>query len=281
MLRIRPLVWHVAFGDGASVERLLLTLIVNVIWSPSFYGGRCARDRCGCIEDHPLSMDEYAAVFQAKVFAAGAMHGLFPPELLDNLIPHGFQNQFLMVNRETGAVVSAYWPGFSLLLTPFVWLGIPWACNPTLVVASFLLIGRIARDLVTLPLAAGWALLFALASPAFVANGITYYSMSAHLLFNLGFAWLLLVPSPKRIFLAGLVGGFALILHNPFPHAAFASALDILAGNAAWPTFEKFEFSRSRLPADVFSSWGRLVGLATGDLVWSDADGQRGGGGGY
>ena len=172
--------------------------------------------------NHPLSMDEYAAVFQAKVFAAGAMTGQYPIDLLDNLIPRGFQNNFLMVNRNTGAVFSAYWPGFSLLLAPFVWLGIPWACNPTLVAASFLLMGRLARELMASPLAAGWALLFALASPAFVANGITYYSMPAHLLFNLGFAWLLLSPSPLRLFLAGLVGGFALVLNNPFPHVVFA-----------------------------------------------------------
>lgn len=172
--------------------------------------------------NHPLSTDEYAVVFQAKVFAAGAMHGQFPPDLLDYLIPQKLQNHFLMVNRETGAVFSAYWPGFSLLLTPFVWLGIPWACNPALVAASFLLIGRVARDLIDAPQAAGWAMLFALASPAFVANGISYYSMPAHLLFNLVFAWLLLAPSPLRLFLAGVTGGFALVLHNPFPHAVFA-----------------------------------------------------------
>ena len=171
---------------------------------------------------HPLSMDEYSAVFQAKVFAAAAMTGQYPVDLLDNLIPKGFQNNFLMVNRNMGAVFSAYWPGFSLLLAPFVWLGIPWACNPTLVAAGFLLIGRLARDLMASPLAAGWALLFALASPAFVANGITYYSMPAHLLFNLGFAWLLLAPSRLRLLLAGLVGGFALVLSNPFPHLVFA-----------------------------------------------------------
>lgn len=210
-------------GDGAWVERLLLTLdrqryvVAIVLW-----GALCAGS-VWVYQNHPLSMDEYAAVFQAKVFAAGSLNGQFPPDLLDNLIPPRFQNQFLMLNRDTGAVFSAYWPGFSLLLTPFVWLGIPWACNPTLVVASFLLIGRIARDLIASPLAAGWALLFALASPAFVANGIAYYSMPAHLLFNLGFAWLLLVPSSLRLFLAGFVGGFALVLHNPFPHVVFAA----------------------------------------------------------
>lgn len=172
--------------------------------------------------NHPLSMDEYAAVFQAKVFAAGALHGQFPPEVMDYVIPRGFQNHFLMGNRHTGAVFSAYWPGFSLLLVPFVALDVPWACNPTLVTMSFLLIGRIARDVAPGTLAPGWAMLLALASPAFSANGITYYSMPAHLLFNLGFAWLLLAPSPGRLFLAGIVGGYAFVLHNPFPHLVFA-----------------------------------------------------------
>jgi hypothetical protein len=224
MLGMLALGWSVARRPGGSawIEQLLLTLdrqryaVAAVLWVALCAGSLWV------YQNHPLSMDEYAAVFQARIFAAGAMHGQFPPDLLDNLIPRGFQGSFLMVNRESGAVFSGYWPGFSLLLTPFVWLGIPWACNPTLVAASFLLIGRIARDLIASPLAAGWALLFALASPAFVANGITYYSMPAHLLFNLGFAWLLLTPTPKRLFLAGLVGGFALVLHNPFPHAVFA-----------------------------------------------------------
>ncbi len=216
-----------AFGvrEGASVwvEQLVLAIdrrrypIAVCLWAMLCFGS------VWVYHDHPLSMDEYAALFQAKVFAAGAMHGQFPPDLLDQLIPREFQNYFLMTNRATGAVFSAYWPGFSLLLAPFSWLGIPWACNPTVVAASLLLIGRLARDLGNSPATAGWAMLFALASPAFVANGITYYSMSAHLLLNLAYAWLLTSPSPARLVVAGLIGGFALSLHNPFPHAVFAA----------------------------------------------------------
>lgn len=209
-------------GDGMWVHRMLLGLdrwrhsLAILLWALLCAGSIIV------YRNHPLSMDEYAAVFQAKVFAAGALHGQFPPELMDHLIPRGFQNHFLMVNRHTGVVFSAYWPGFSLLLAPFVWLDIPWACNPTLVVASLLMIGRIARELIPSPAAAGWAMIFALASPAFVANGITYYSMAAHLLLNLCFVWLLLSRSPRRLFIAGAVGGLALALHNPFPHAVFA-----------------------------------------------------------
>ena len=171
---------------------------------------------------HPLSMDEYAVVFQAKVFAGGELAGRFPAELLDYLIPPQFQNHFLLVNRSTGAVMSAYWPGYSLALAPFALIGAPWACNPTIVAASVVLIRRITRDLVGGDTAPGWAMLFALASPAFVLNGVTFYSMPLHLLANLAFVWLLIVPSRARLFMAGLVGGFALTLHNPFPHLLFA-----------------------------------------------------------
>lgn len=216
--------WVATRGNGECprVDSMLLALdhqrypLALLLWALLCFGSFFV------YRNHPLSMDEYAAVFQAKVFAAGALHGYFPPELLDYLIPKAFQNQFLMINSQTGAVFSAYWPGFSLLLTPFVWLGIPWACNPTLVALSLLMIARIARELIPSPMAAGWAMLFALASPAFVANGITYYSMAAHLLLNLYFAWLLFSRSSRRLFLAGAVGGFALALHNPFPHAVFA-----------------------------------------------------------
>src|SRR6202040_1898143 len=68
----------------------------------------------------------------------------------------------------------------------------------------------------------GWAILFALASGAFAANGISYYSMQAHLTANLLFVALLIKPSGYRAMGAGLVGSIALILHNPVPHALFA-----------------------------------------------------------
>jgi hypothetical protein len=209
-------------ADGTWPRRLVLALerqrfvVAGVLWAVLMAASLVV------YRSHPLSLDEYTAYFQAQVFSAGAMNGRFPPELIDRLVPPPFQNYFLIVNRATGAVSSAYWPGFSLLLAPFVAAGIPWACNPTLVAVSFLLIGRVAGDVLRFPGAPGWAMLFALGSPAFIINGISYYSMPAHLLFNLLYAWMLLSPSPQRLFLAGLTGGYALVLHNPFPHLVFA-----------------------------------------------------------
>jgi hypothetical protein len=172
--------------------------------------------------DYPLSMDEYAGVFQSKVFASGAVVAHVPPRLVDWLVVSGFNGSFLIASPENGSVVEAYWPGFALVLTPFQLLSVPWLCNASLSGLSVFLIYWVTREITMDAKAASWAMLFALASGAFVADGISYYSMQAHLAANLGFVALLIRPSTSRAFAAGLVGSLALILHNPVPHALFA-----------------------------------------------------------
>lgn len=181
-----------------------------------------------------LSMDEYAQYFQSQIFAAGHIAGHFPVPLLDWLIPLGFQDFFLNVSRSSGAVASAYWPSFALLLTPFTWLGIPWACNPVISALTLLAVHRIALRIFDDVETAGLAMLLTLASPVFFADGISYYAMAAHLLANAVFALLLMQPTPRRAFLAGIVGSVALTLHNPVPHMLFAAPWIIwLLANAA------------------------------------------------
>jgi hypothetical protein len=170
-----------------------------------------------------FSMDEYAAVFQAKTFAAGRLTARLPPSVVNWLIPPGFNGAFLLASRTTGQAMEAYWPGFSLILAPFEFLGIPWLCNSTLAGITIFLVHRITLEITDDRRAAGWAVLFTLASGAFAAYAISYYSMQAHLTANLLFVWLLLKPTPYRAFGAGLVGSLALVLHNPFPHALFAA----------------------------------------------------------
>lgn len=171
--------------------------------------------------DQPLSMDEYAAVFQAKAFAAGRLTGAFPPDLLDALIPVHFQNYFLTVSRATGEVSSNYWPGFALLMAPFVWLNATWALNPAIGALAVPAIHRLTREITGSSEAAAWAVAFAAASPVFVVDSISYYSMQAHLLCNVLFALLLLRPTVLRSAAAGLIGSIALTLHQPVPHLLF------------------------------------------------------------
>lgn len=170
----------------------------------------------------PLAMDESVQLSQAYAFAQGELSWTVPPDLLDRIVPIQFRNYFFAVNATTGEVASQYWPGYAALLAPFAWAGAPWLLNPALTAASLLLLHAICVRLLHSREAGGWAMLFALGSVQFTINGISYYSMPAHLALNLLYAWLLLDGSPRRAFLAGLVGGFALVLHNPVPHTLFA-----------------------------------------------------------
>jgi len=174
-------------------------------------------------QSHPLSMDEYAAVFQAKTFSAGRVYAQLSPQYYDWLMVSGFQGEFFIGSRETGHVIEAYWPGFSLILAVFEFIRLPWLCNPLLAAISLLLIHRITAEVTGDKSAAGWSVLFALASGAFAGNAISFYSMQAHLTLNLVFAYLLIRPSAARAFGAGLAGSLALVLHNPMPHAVFAA----------------------------------------------------------
>jgi len=174
-------------------------------------------------EAYPLSMDEYSTYFQGQAFAAGELRGKFPPDLLDRLVPGTFQGWFFSVSRATGEVATTYWPSFSLFLAPFIWVGAPWAANPLLAALAIPAVHGIARDATGSQEAAGWAVLLTLASPVFVVTSVSLYTMPAHLLCGLWYARLLLVPTPRRAALAGLVGSIALTLHFPLRHVAFAA----------------------------------------------------------
>jgi hypothetical protein len=172
--------------------------------------------------DYPLSMDEYAAVFQSKIFASGQVYAQFPENLVEWLVVRGFNGHFLIASPVTGRVVENYWPGFALLLTPFTFLDVPWLCNASLAGLATFLVYWITVEITGDRRAGGWAMLFTLSASAFAANAISYYSMQAHLTVNLLFAALLLKPTTNRSIGAGLVGSLGLILHNPIPHVLFA-----------------------------------------------------------
>ncbi len=190
---------------------LVATVVVLCIGSLAVY------------RDHRLSMDEYAVYFQSQIFAAGKLSGNFPTVMMDWLVPGPFQNAFLSVSKVTGNVASAYWPSFALLLTPFTALGIPWACNPVISALTLLVAHRLALRIYADEDAAAMVVLLTVASPVFFLDGISYYSMSAHLLANTLYALLLIDPTCRKAMLAGLVGSVALTLHNPVPHMLFAA----------------------------------------------------------
>src|SRR6202012_5451456 len=117
---------------------------------------------------------------QGQAFAAGHLTSQYPPDLIDWMIPDFFQHNFLEFS-DSGAVASNYWPAFALLLVPFIWLGVPWACNPVISGLTLLVVRRLALELFEDREAAGLAVLLTVASPVLFGAGISYYSEPAHL----------------------------------------------------------------------------------------------------
>ncbi len=215
-------------------------------------------------KDYPLAGDEHLILLQAKAFAAGRLTAQFPPELLRWLVPWPYLNLWLYASPETGSVVSVYWPGFALLLAPFVLLGMPWACNPMLASGALLLIGRLTRRLVAAPQAAGWAMLLTLASPAFTGMALGYFSMTAHLFLNLAYVWLLL---ERRFVLAGVVGSFALVLHNPWPHSLVALPwIFWIARREGWRALLRLAAGYAPITVAIGAGWWLVMRHVQGPL---------------
>ena len=171
---------------------------------------------------HPLTMDEYAPLLESRTFVAGQLRAWVPPHLLSWVVAPQYRGEFLQVTRDSGFYSPTYWPGLAILEMPFVALGAPWLCNPTLGALALWGVHRLTLRLTRSPEAAAWAWVLMLSSPAIALNAASFYSMPAHLLFNVAYCLLLLRDDRRGALGAGIVGGFALVLHNPVPHTAFA-----------------------------------------------------------
>ncbi len=216
------LVLAVLLSGGFSGHRLLPWISDHLLSVAAAFVVLLCAGTLFVYHNHPLSMDEYAEYLQSQAFAAGKLSGNFPVALMDWLVPTGFQNYFISVSKSTGAVASGYWPSFALLLAPFSALGMPWACNPVISALTLLVSYKLAFKIFGDRDAAALVVLLTVASPEFLVNGISYYSMPAHLLANAVYALLLIDPTRRKALLAGIVGSIALTLHNPFPHLLFA-----------------------------------------------------------
>lgn len=167
-----------------------------------------------------LSYDEYAEVFQARVFSRLHWFAQFPPGLTKRLTWP--TSNYFLTSGSDGRVFETYWPGFALLLAPFSLLHLGWLLNPILGGAVLWLTARCMKEAALEPETIGWAILFFVASPVLWANSVSFYSMNARLLANLAFAYFLSRSDDKSAWLAGLCGGFACFAHNPFHHLVFA-----------------------------------------------------------
>jgi hypothetical protein len=209
-----------------------------------------------------LSMDEFAASFQARIFAAGRLQAQVPPEwrgLATWMTP-----VFVNYKPEAGLWVSSYLPVYAAMRALFALVSAEWLVNPLLATASVMLLAAVGRRLWVgdrRRRAGGLAVLFLVLSAQFLVTSMSGYSMAAHLCLNLFWLWLYLRNDAYSLAALPWVGVLAVGLHNPVPHALFAApfllrllrdrrfaaagycAVIYLAGCAAWYSWLGFAHS--------------------------------------
>ena len=168
----------------------------------------------------PATPDEQLALFQARLFSEFKIIGQYPAGLVDQMLLPAYHNTEVLVGSD-GRAMSMTWPGWALLMTPFVWLGVPWLLGPAMASLGVFLIGKLSK-LLSGAQAGTIAVLLAVTSGALILNGMSLFPAVGHMTLSLMYAWLLLRGSTRDYVLAGLVGGLDLVLNNPFPHAVFA-----------------------------------------------------------
>jgi hypothetical protein len=130
-------------------------------------------------EDYRITPDESTYLNQARFFARGALYGETPP------VPESFDEPYLA--HEGGRLFSIFQPGWSVLLTPGLLLGIQQAVAPLTAALSLLAVFFLGKRIFGRGVARA-AVLVMLFSPYFLFHAGTYYSHIAGLLWTCLFA---------------------------------------------------------------------------------------------
>lgn len=212
---------HPDVNPSASTPRIRTPLVPTLlglslaVFALTYWG------HANVLHSLDLSMDEFGSGFQARIFAAGRLRAPVPEEwqpFAPALTP-----LWIGLDRSSHEWASQYLPGFAAIRAVFLVGGVERATNPVLAAGTVLAIFAAARRL--WPSAPGHAVVAAAllaVTPQFLVTSMSWYSMSAHLFLNS--LWLATFLSPRRAVSAATpwIGGLALLLHQPVPHALFA-----------------------------------------------------------
>jgi hypothetical protein len=214
----------------------------------------------------PLSMDEYVAGFQARVFASGRLSAPIPEQWRQ--FAWSMTPVFIAYDPAQHAWVMQYLPVYAALRALVVDIGLDRLVNPALAALSLPLVYACARRLWPEDTSRAWlATGFLATSSQFLFMSMTGYAMPAHLAANLLWLYAFLRNDRAGWLAAPLIGAVALGLHNPFPHALFVTPFlfyVLWQRRWAWTAY----FAAVYLAGiGLWYWWGKSVQLAAGANV--------------
>jgi len=176
----------------------------------------------GVMHALPLSMDEYVADFQSRIFAAGRLTATVPSEW--QRFTAALRPVYVAADHDGTFWVSSYWPVYSAIRAVFAASGAATLLNPVLAGLSVVLVYACSRRVWPNETPRAWlAVAFLVSSSQFVFTSMSAYAMPAHLFFNLLWLYAFLRGDRPGWIVAPIIGVAALGLHNPFPHALFVT----------------------------------------------------------
>jgi hypothetical protein len=173
------------------------------------------------LRDYPLTRDEQMALFDAEVFARGALVWPIPPEWRGEAA--ALNLTFMLPVEHPIAWISAYLPGNAALHALVGKLGDPALTGPLLSVVAIAALWSCAKRIWPEDReAATVAIVVLVGGGQFLFSGMSPYAMQAHLALNL--VWLRLFIADRRStdLVALATGWLATGLHQPIFHPLFA-----------------------------------------------------------
>jgi hypothetical protein len=234
-------------GEQGQLSHRRLVLVLAALVLLGTYAGRSL-----VMHDVALSMDEFNAVFQSKIFAAGETTARVAEEwrpFVDAMRPI-----FIQYDGDAHSWTSKYWPVYAAIRAAFLRVGAAGLVNPVFAALSLVVLWALARRLWPGDRRAWFAVLAFVTSSQFVLTSMTESPMPAHLLLNTVWLWLFVRGGRVALAVAPVVGGFALGVHNPFPHALFV-----------WPFLLRLLRTRRW---GVLAYFGAVYLVASGGWIW-------------
>lgn len=202
-----------------------LKLPVLRLWHVALLGAVVA---LGCYAGHSwllhgydMSRDEQMAVFDARIYDAGAMAWPIPTAWRGDSA--ALNLLFMLPVDHPVAWVSSYLPGNALLRAAVGLVADPAWTNPLITGGTLIAMWGAARRFLGDDRAgAGLAVLLLATSGQVIFTGMTAYAMPAHLFFNMVWLWLFLIDRRGSDLAALAVGFVAMGLHQSLFHPMFA-----------------------------------------------------------
>jgi hypothetical protein len=200
-------------------------------------------------DNYCLSLDEFMANFDARIFLSGHLMARVPepwPRYLPAMDPN-----FVLKTEGARFVASAYLPMNAALRAGGAALGLQFLVNPILAAIAMLMTYAVGRQLWPRhPRRAVAAALLLATSSQFLVASMSAYAMTAHLAFNMVWLWLFLKDRRWADGLAIAVGAVACGLHQVVFHPFFVG-----------PFILELLLARRWLRAGTFIAAYGLIGL--------------------